>query len=188
VAGDHCPKLLEADRLGDVVIHPRAETPLPIAVKGASGDCHNWRVAAVLEFADCPCSLKAVHLRHLTIHQYEAIALFLVEGHGLHSVPGDLYVISEFHERLQHNLLIDVIVLDHQNMDRRVRRSFLFRLWCPHGIAARPLLWKSEHQFNPERGAFSCHAADTHRSVHQFRQLFADRQPEAGSAKTACRR
>jgi len=112
--------LLEADRLGDVVIHARAETPFPVVVKGARGDCNNWRVAAVLEFANCPCSFKAVHLRHLTIHQNEAVALFLVPRHGLHAVLGDLYVIAEFHERLQHNLLIDVIVLHHQNMDRRI--------------------------------------------------------------------
>src|SRR5687768_17089385 len=63
-------EILDAHRLGEIVIHPGCQAPLAIAVHraGGHGDDGDMR-AGRLVLADLGTCLEAIHLGHLAVHE-----------------------------------------------------------------------------------------------------------------------
>ena len=61
-------QLLHIDRLAQMAVHARCKTCLFIGGRGVSGHCQNGQLGQVCVFTNPAGRLKAVHIRHLNIH------------------------------------------------------------------------------------------------------------------------
>src|SRR5580704_8755029 len=105
------------NRLRDVVVHPRSQTALPVALHGARRHSDDRQALAGVSFSgpDDGSSLESVHLRHLYVHQHHIEVLSIEGGEGLASVGRQSDVVSLFLQEAGGNLLVHCIVLRQQN-------------------------------------------------------------------------
>lgn len=68
-------QLFEGKWLGEVIVHSRRQAPLAVAVHGIGRQCNDGNrygpMRALFLQTDGFCSRKAIHLRHLAIHENE---------------------------------------------------------------------------------------------------------------------
>ena len=122
---DHPRQRLEIDRLRDIIVETRAETVFAIAAHRVSGHGDDRRVAARRAFglADAGGGFKAVHLRHLQIHQDE---IELLRGSGFdrtQSVARHQDGVSHLLYGSLRELLIDDVVFGEQDVKGRRRNG-----------------------------------------------------------------
>ena len=75
-AGYHTGQLLQAEWLGEVVVHAGRDALLPITSHGMRGESHDWHPSvayAGLWTPDDARRLQSIHLRHLDIHEDQII-------------------------------------------------------------------------------------------------------------------
>jgi hypothetical protein len=73
-----------ADRLGDVAVHPHAETAFPVSRHGAGRQGDDGHIVLVHHLADLTSGIQPVQLRHLQVHQDHVKRLL---GHPLDRLP-----------------------------------------------------------------------------------------------------
>ncbi len=84
------------------------------------------RCMAVLDFlerANFPARLKAVHFRHLHVHQHHVIRNQLVSLDRLVPIGHHVGPMAEILEQTHRHLLIDVIIVGDENAQRLPRRK-----------------------------------------------------------------
>ena len=117
-ARNRLPQVVQAHRLGDVIIHARGDAAFPVSFQCLGSHCDNRKVTTLhlLPATNCSGGLKAIHLRHLTIHEYESKAMV-----GLAQASDSFPAICCYRSRmtqpdqlLQRHRLVGKIIFDHQ--------------------------------------------------------------------------
>ena len=109
--------LLRGERLCHVIVHPRGETVLAVALDRARGQRDDWDMAIRrrLLLADRRGRLEPVHLGHLAIHENEAELAIGVALERLLAVGRGNHVAAETFQHADCDFEIDQIVLDEQD-------------------------------------------------------------------------
>ena len=148
---------------------PSGETPLAVARHdigrhGDDGQVRRRPLPGVREQMGCnsgvvpawrprfapaylPGGGKAIHLRHLAVHEHGGIGQTPYRVESLVAVGGDLDLVAHFVEQAHHHPLIDGVIFDHQNTraaaglggsvssDRNECRRW--RSWLPQVLGGR---------------------------------------------------
>ena len=175
-------------RFRKIVVHPSAQTSFPVGRHrvGRDGDDRNARMDRC---ADTAGRFKAVHHRHLAVHQHQVVASVLDRFDGLGAIGDRGGLVSQLPQLRKNYVPVDGIILRHQ--DSRVSRD-------PSGRSrrsgapippARGLLLDGRQLKNrrePEGGTLAFPAVDMDRAPHHLDELLRDSQPEPGAAVLAC--
>src|SRR5829696_8419725 len=103
-------QLLGADRLGEVVVHPRREALVAVALHGVRRHRDDPRsVARPAALADLPRGLEAVKLGHLNVHEHDVVPLALEGIEHLAPVFDDVGVVAEPSEQREGQLPVDAL-------------------------------------------------------------------------------
>jgi hypothetical protein len=91
-------QLSRSNRLGDVVIHPRGQAALAVALHGMGGHSDNRQALACVSFSDPDGGgrLESVHFRHLYVHQHHIKVFFIEGGQGFAPVSRYRDMVSLF--------------------------------------------------------------------------------------------
>src|SRR5580704_5873472 len=99
-----------------VVIHSRVEASFPVALHGVRGHGDDGTVNAwPLAPANLLRGLKAVHFRHLTIHEDRVVGEEADHLDRLLAICGDIHAAAQLFEHPSRNHLIDGVVFYDQN-------------------------------------------------------------------------
>ena len=116
---EHGPQHVEHDGFGEIVVDAHAERALHVAGNGIGreGDHRRPRPLgmSLLMATDRLAQRIAVHLRHVEVGQQQGIAAVLPALQTLHAVARDLGGPAEQRQLLQDHLLVDGIVLGHED-------------------------------------------------------------------------
>jgi len=115
---DYREKFLHAERLGQIVIHARLEALLLIARHdmGGNGNDRHMLAGGLFKLPDGGGCLKAVHPRHLYIHQDKINLLALENGHGLLAIAGYLHLVAIHLKHEAEQLLVYRVVFRDKNI------------------------------------------------------------------------
>ena len=104
--------------LGDVPIHARFETPLPVALHGMGchGDDGDVTAGRFLPFTNGGRGLEAIHFRHLHVHQDDVEGFSLPGSQSLFPVACHDNRVTPLGERANGKLLINRIILRQKNV------------------------------------------------------------------------
>ena len=134
--------------------------------------------------ADQPGRGQSVHHRHLHVHQHDVARL--AGRHAIDrrlAIDGQRHPVPPFFEETDRQLLVDGIVLDQQDMQRRQRRLDAGRRGRRFG--GRRRLGPAQRQGEAEGAALARRADDGQFAAHQLDQPAGDGQPQAGTAVLA---
>ena len=106
------------DRFGDVVVHPGVQASLAIVLHRVGGQRDDARPRRAVTLDDGSCRLQAVHFWHLHVHQDDVVHRFADRGYRLRAVVRDVGGVAHSLEQLQHELLVDGVVLGEQDPQR----------------------------------------------------------------------
>ena len=129
---------------------------------------------------------RAVHARHLHIHQDQVPALATPGLDRLFAVVDDGQIDAQLMQQGLEHQLVDRIVLGRQHLqggDGRAVVLFGDRDFDHGDRRRRDLLAALERQDDGEAGALTRLALDHDRATHQGRQVAADRQAQARAAE-----
>ena len=114
---DGSQQLIRAHRFGDISVHPSFQTPLVIAFEhmGSQRQDGDAPTGLLLNRADRRRAFKTVQVRHLNVHKYQIERLFAPCGQGLPTITRDRHSVPGFFQQTCRDLLIDKVVLCHQN-------------------------------------------------------------------------
>jgi hypothetical protein len=110
-------------RLAHVIVHASGKTFFAVALHGVGGhrDDVDWaaafksRAALLLAQADFRRRFVAVHLGHHAIHEYDVVGNALERLQRLQAVGHRVGGITQFFQLPQSNLLVDGVVLRHED-------------------------------------------------------------------------
>ena len=109
----------EANRLGDVIVHPGGQALLAVAVHrvGRHRDDRRPRLGAFSVSDHCRCCIS-VHLRHLTIHEHRCI--LSAAGHLDRGAPvvSDVDRVPKLLQHTSYRELVDLVVLGDEHPAR----------------------------------------------------------------------
>ena len=116
---DHGEQHRRIDRLREIAVHARGQTPLAIAVHRVRGHGDNADVLArgALAQANRDGRVEAAHDRHLQVHQHEVERLAIEPRQRLTAVLGDRHVMAAAGQQAGRDPLVDHVVLDEQDAD-----------------------------------------------------------------------
>ena len=113
---DGVGELAAVDRLGDVVVHAGGQTLLRIALHGVGGHGDDRHVGpAAVQAPDRGGRLEPVHLRHLDVHEDEIVGKIADRLDRFPAVGGDIDAVAQLGDQAGGDLLVDLIVLGHQD-------------------------------------------------------------------------
>lgn len=104
-------------RLGDVVVHAGVEAAVLILAHGIGGERDDGRMPALgqLALADGARRFLAIHLRHLTIHENEIVAVPGGALAGDDTVLGNFHFAAELCQQAGREHAIDGMIFDDQH-------------------------------------------------------------------------
>ena len=116
-AVQHCLKLVDSQRLGQIVIHTGGQARFAISLHGIGGHCNDRCVIVGVDLgrADQPGSLEPVQFRHLAVHQDDAVAAAQGFVDSFTTVGDDLGRISQVLQLAQNDFLVHHVVFCKQN-------------------------------------------------------------------------
>ena len=119
--GDRCHQHADPDRLGDIIVHARGQAALAVVGQGVGGHGHDGDMPApaLLLLANPPRGLKAVHLRHLHVHENDVEAVLRKPRENFLAVGRHLDGVAPPGENLVDQLLIDQAVFADKDPQRR---------------------------------------------------------------------
>lgn len=142
----HRRQCLGRDRLWQEIIHAGALAALALVLQRAGGQRDDWR-APSRAFArpNCLRHSKPIPLRHVAVHQHQRIWHPLQRRERLVAVAGDIARKGQACEHMRRDLLVDRVVVDHQEalaplllLLRHVCRVISGEAPPAAGTAARP--------------------------------------------------
>jgi len=172
-------------RFVEVVVHAGLKTVLTILHKGMGRQGNNRQPAVLfagLTGPDPPGGLKAVHNRHLAIHQNQIHRRDPQHGQGLFTVGCLQYGMPLFLQGATGHQHINGIVLHHQHPGPAERCLFLHRLI---GCSQRGCLLSTaavKGDCHSKGTALTGPTDDADGAAHQLDQTTGDGQPQAGAA------
>jgi hypothetical protein len=111
-----CSELIEQHGFGEKVVHTRRKTPLPFALQGICGHGNDRSVEKrSLSPADHPRCLKAVHDRHVAVHQDEVVFLLVECLQGLISMHNHIGMTPQLTKHDGRHKTVGFIVLGDEN-------------------------------------------------------------------------
>ena len=114
---DRVLEFFRAHRFGDVAVHARGQTFLPVLLHGVGshGEDRDVSVDRHFPLSDTPCGLQAIHLRHLYVHQDQIQALLLYQPEHLQAVTCYQHRMAHLLQGLSANQLTREVVIGQQN-------------------------------------------------------------------------
>jgi hypothetical protein len=111
-------QLLDADRLGHVVVHARRHAQLAVAFHGVGGHGDDPGPVPRPAPVDLARGLEAVQLRHLHVHENHVVRLPLDGRDRLQPIGGDVGAIAHLGEEPGSDLLVHHVVLGEEDAQR----------------------------------------------------------------------
>ena len=186
VAGEHIGECVKIDGLGKIIIHPGGEAIVAVAFHSVGGEGDDGDVrcrAAVLrgglfQAADLAGGFEAVHFGHLAVHEDQVVARAAEGGEHFAATGGEVIGVAGGGEGFGDDELIHLIVLGNEDVAAAGGPEFAGRRseWLGRGRSGE------ESGGEPEGGAFAGGAGDADLAAHEFGELFADGQAQAGAA------
>ena len=129
----------DAERLAQIVVHARPQTPLTVRIRGMAGQGHDRDAGGPITafplvgfpLPDHARRFVTVHFRHLAIHEYHVVPL---PGQGIHrltAVSGNIHPAPEMGQHRLPDLLTQGIVLDKQDGGCRPSVRFIRHTHLP---------------------------------------------------------
>src|SRR5215472_8292975 len=90
-----CDQLIHPDRFAHVIVHARSQAQFAVALHGVG--CHRYDARALARGpprGDLARGLKAIHLRHLHVHQHHIVGLASDALYGLDAVAGEVGAVA----------------------------------------------------------------------------------------------
>ena len=103
------------NRFGQKVIHPRFKAIVPVFVEGVGRHRYDGGLRSAGHFADRQCGVKAVHYRHLHVHQDQVVGrrAYLVDGFP--SVFGGVHLQADSVQEQLGHLKVEIHVIGQQD-------------------------------------------------------------------------
>ena len=114
-SGKRGKEFFRINGFGQIVIHSCVQTFFPIAFQRMSGHGDNRQTIKSGIGADMLCCFKAIHLRHLDIHEHRVRNVFCKNPDRFPAVACDHCDDTRTVQPLQCNLLVDLIILHQQH-------------------------------------------------------------------------
>ena len=179
-------------RLHQKGVHTGVPALFLIAGQGIGGQGHDGQACAptLRQLAYARCRLKAIHHRHLAIHQHQIKVKNLHPRERLRTVAHPLHVKAHFFQHGLGHQLVGWVILDQQHLANQACQGF--DRGCKRCITAarqarcRRALHRGQAQIDRETGAQAWPARDRDRPPHQVEQALTNGQTQARATKLAC--
>ena len=170
-----------------MVVHAGIEATLAIIAEGVGGHGENGHVLPVGQLANGAGGFKAIHQRHLHVHQHGFVATLTGHVQGLLAVVGKVYGEANRFEQAAGNFLVDQVVLCQQNRHagcplRQQLVGMRLGAGAGNGHGALP---EAQPGGKPESAALPGFAAHPDVAAHQASQPMTNGQPQTGTAEGA---
>ena len=112
-----------------MIVHPGVQRFFPITRHRITSHCNDWQMFIARYLSNPLSRLITIHFGHLDIHQYRMIVIVGDSLQRLLAITGNVNTHPHAFKHLLRYLLIDRIIVDHQQVDTIQVNRRITTLW-----------------------------------------------------------